>query len=206
MEKYCVIGTDEVGRGPLAGPVAACALHFPDFDKETLEILKYIDDSKKFSSNPNLRKKLAEDLKGVAKYKVAWSSPRDIEKYNILQASLIAMKIAVEDLLKELLPEKDPFILIDGKFKLKNIEADQQAVIKGDSKSACIAAASIIAKVERDNFMIKLAEEFPVYEWQKNKGYPTKAHINAIRKYGECDWHRKTFLTKIYQKKLFDME
>ena len=194
---YCLIGTDEAGRGPLAGPVSACALHFPNFNKETLEIIKYIDDSKSFSSNPTLRKSLAKDLKEVAKFKISWATVEDIEKYNILQASLLAMKKASEELIKELTPIKPSMILVDGKFKIKEINAEQTAVIKGDSKSASIAAASIIAKVESDELMLKLSEEFPIYQWHKNKGYPTKHHINAIREHGECEWHRKSFLSKI---------
>jgi ribonuclease HII len=205
-EKHCVIGTDEAGRGPLAGPVSACALYFPNFNKETLEILKYLDDSKKFSSNPNLRKALATDLKEIAKFKIAWATVEEIEKYNILQCSLLAMKKACNELIKELKPTNEVIILVDGKFIIKDFDVKQSAIIKGDSKSASIAAASIIAKVERDELMIKLSEEFPVYKWSKNKGYPTKDHINAIKTHGDCEWHRKTFLTKIHQKKLFETE
>lgn len=205
-ENYCVIGTDEAGRGPLAGPVSACALYFPNFNKETLDILKYLDDSKKFSSNPSLRKDLAKDLKEIAKFKIAWSTVEDIEKYNILQSSLLAMKKATQELLKELKTSNEAMLLVDGKFIIKDFNIKQSAIIKGDSKSASIAAASIIAKVERDELMIKLSEEFPVYKWAKNKGYPTKDHINAIRTHGDCKWHRQTFLTKIHQKNLFDTE
>lgn len=205
-QNYCVIGTDEAGRGPLAGPVSACALYFPEFNKETLEIIKYLDDSKKFSSNPSLRKSLAKDLKEIAKFKIAWSTVEDIEKHNILQSSLLAMKKASEELLEEIKPLKEVIILVDGKFTIKNFDVKQSAIIKGDSKSASIAAASIIAKVERDELMIKLSDEFPEYKWAKNKGYPTKDHINAIRAHGDCKWHRQTFLTKIHQKKLFETE
>lgn len=198
-----LIGTDEAGRGPLAGPVVACAVHFETITPELEEAIKYLDDSKKFSGDSKLRKELSEEIKKHARYKIAECSAREIEKHNILQASLIAMRRACEELLKEMLPQNEPLILIDGRFKIKDMQALQMPVVKGDSKSASIAAASIIAKVERDEQMIAFAQEYPQYAWEKNKGYPTKAHIEAILKHGECDMHRKTFLNKIFQKKLF---
>lgn len=201
--KNIIIGTDEAGRGPLAGPVVACALHFPKINKEVTEAIKYLDDSKKFSSNSKLRKEIAEEIKKYSVYKLAECTPREIEKYNILQASLIAMRKASEDLLKELLPDTEPLILVDGNFKIPQIAAQQIPVIKGDSKSASIAAASILAKVERDEKMTILSEEFQEYNWAKNKGYPTKAHIEIILEKGPCEHHRQTFLNKIFQKKLF---
>lgn len=201
-----VIGTDEAGRGPLAGPVVACAVNFPEFNNETMEIIKFIDDSKKFSSNPALRKNLAEKIKQAAKYSVYECSVEEIEKYNILQASLMAMKRACNDLFLQINEKKKKtIILVDGKFIIPNYKKVQKPVKKGDSISASIAAASILAKVYRDELMEHLSEEFPVYDWHKNKGYPTPGHIKAIRTYGHCKWHRRSFLSKITaeQKTLF---
>lgn len=195
-----VIGTDEAGRGPLAGPVVAGAVYFPEINKEVLEALKFIDDSKKFSSNPRLRKELSESIKSVANYSIQECSIEEIDKINILQASLLAMKKACNDLITD----NPVIILVDGNKKINNFNYNQIAVKKGDTLSASIAAASIIAKVYRDELMQKLAEEFPNYGWHKNKGYPTPAHIEALRTYGACKWHRKTFLSKVLceQKKI----
>ena len=190
-----IIGVDEAGRGPLAGPVVASALYFPEFSKELSETLKYLDDSKKLS--PKLRQELSDEIKKIAKYSIQEASVEEIEKYNILQASLLAMGRACKDLFKQIELEKDPKILVDGKFPIPKFKVDQMPVIKGDGKSASIAAASILAKVHRDDMMCKLAEEYPQYNWQQNKGYPTKAHISAIIEHGPCSWHRKTFLRKV---------
>jgi ribonuclease HII len=200
LKSNLVIGTDEAGRGPIAGPVTACAVYFPEINKELKETLKYLDDSKKFSSNPKLREELAEEIKKHAVYCIAEASVREIEKINILQASLLAMHRACDGALKQIKPQKDPIILIDGKFSIPKYNIEQLPVIKGDSKSASIAAASILAKVHRDNFMKELAEKFPQYCWSQNKGYPTAAHIEAIREHGQCEWHRKTFICKVLSK------
>lgn len=200
-----VIGTDEAGRGPIAGPVTACALYFPEMNKETKEAIKFLDDSKRFSSNPTLREELANEIKKHSIYCIAEASVREIEKINILQASLLAMKRACEGVINQIDQVQKPIILIDGKFSIPKYNFEQMPVIKGDSKSACIAAASILAKVHRDNFMKELAEKYPQYCWDKNKGYPTAAHIEALREHGQCEWHRKTFICKkIEQKSLFD--
>lgn len=192
-----IIGVDEAGRGPLAGPVVACAVYFSGFDKEIQQTLKYLDDSKKFSSNPKLRKELSDEIKKVAKYSIQESSVEEIEKYNILQASLLAMKRSCKDLIKQIEFDKEVKILVDGKFIIPKFKIEQLAIIKGDGKSASIAAASIIAKVYRDEKMCKLAEEYPHYNWHQNKGYPTKSHVAALKEFGPCLWHRKTFLKKV---------
>ena len=191
-----IIGVDEAGRGPLAGAVVACAVYFPEFNKEVIEALKYLDDSKQLS--PKLRQELSDEIKKLAKYSIQEASVAEIEKINILQASLLAMDRACKDLIRQVNFDKDPKLLIDGKFPIPKFKVDQMPVIKGDTKSASIAAASILAKVYRDEQMHKLAQEYPVYNWQQNKGYPTKAHIAAIIEHGACSWHRKTFLKKVF--------
>ena len=181
-----IAGTDEAGRGPLAGPVVAAAVILPkDFYDER------IDDSKKLSAA------LRQELFGVIKknalcYAYTIISQNKIDQINILKASLLAMKRSVEKL--KVQPD---LILVDGN-KSFSYDAEVIPIVKGDSKSLSIASASIIAKVVRDRIMIKLASEFPQYGWETNKGYPTKEHIEAVLKYGVCKIHRKTFLTKIY--------
>lgn len=201
-----VIGTDEAGRGPVAGPVVAGAVFFPDFNDEVLESIKFIDDSKRFSSNPGLRKEISEQIKKNSIYGIAQCSVDEIEQYNILQASLLAMKKACREvLLQKGKKEKEAVILIDGNFTIPGIKSEQKAIKKGDSFSASIAAASILAKVYRDNIMEELSLEYPLYEWHNNKGYGTSSHIQAIKTHGCCKWHRKNFLNKVFikQKKLF---
>jgi len=180
-----IAGTDEAGRGPLAGPVVAAAVIFnPD-----VEIVG-VNDSKKLSE-----KKRVELFPQIKNYAVSFGyhviDNREIDEINILQASLKAMKNSVQKL-----SVKPDIILVDGN---KSFEYDAKVlpIVKGDSKSFAIAAASIIAKVVRDEIMKKLAMEFPVYGWEKNKGYPTKDHIAMVKKHGPCPYHRKTFLKKI---------
>ncbi len=175
-------GCDEAGRGCLAGPVYAAAVILP-FNYTN----KWLDDSKKISEK--VRSKLRLEIESVA---VSWAvgicSPREIEKINILHASILAMHKALD-----LLKIEPGHIAVDGnKFKpYKAIK--HQTVVKGDGKYLNIAAASILAKTHRDECMQALHKEFPVYDWNKNKGYPTKAHRDAIREYGSTDHHRKTF-------------
>lgn len=203
-----VIGTDEAGRGPLAGPVVAGAVYFPEINPEVIEVIKFIDDSKKFSSQ-RIKKELSENIKSIAKYSIQECTVEEIDKLNILQASLLAMRKCCDDVIKQISADKKTLIiLVDGPYdisKYNNYDYKQKAVKKGDTLSASIAAASILAKVYRDELMMELSQEFPQYCWHKNKGYPTKAHIEALRAHGECKWHRKTFLGKVLceQKKIF---
>lgn len=185
--KY-IAGTDEAGRGPLAGPVVAAAVILPrDFYDER------INDSKKLSAA--LREELFEIIRKKAlAYAYTIISQNKIDQINILKASLLAMKRSVEKL--KIQPH---VILVDGN-KSFTYDADVVTIVKGDSKSLSIASASIIAKVVRDKIMFKLAKEYPCYGWETNKGYPTKEHIEAVLKYGACNIHRKTFLTKIFER------
>ncbi len=183
INKGCSIiaGVDEVGRGPLAGPVTAAAVIL-----DPLNIPDNLNDSKVLSSKK--REKLFEELKFRSSFAVAHVSPEEIDKMNILQASLLAMVNAVSNL-----KVKPNHILIDGNKVPDRLVGRATAVVKGDRKVLSIAAASIIAKVTRDNFMHDLDSEFPVYGWAKNNGYPTKCHMNAIVKYGVTPHHRRSF-------------
>lgn len=180
----CIAGTDEVGRGPLAGPVvAACVSLPPDCDPSPFL------DSKK--TNHNQRVQLARLLKSYgAAVGIGVVSHRRIDAINILQASLLAMKLAIFN--HAAMQETPDFVLVDGKFEVP-LELPQQALIKGESKSASIAAASIIAKLKRDTIMDGLHKQYPQYDFANNKGYPTKNHREAIVQYGPCCVHRKTF-------------
>ncbi len=177
-----IAGCDEVGRGPLAGPVVAAAVVLPP----SIDSSIYLD-SKVLTHRKRVL--LAQSLIDCgARIGVAFVPESEIDRINILQASLLAMKIATEKI------EGTPvdFLLVDGKFKVP-ISIDQEALIKGESKSASIAAASIIAKVQRDHFMVTMHEKYPEYKFHKNKGYPTKEHRLALKMYGPCPIHRRSF-------------
>ena len=180
-----ICGVDEAGRGPLAGPVYAAAVILP----EGL-VIEGVTDSKKVSEKK--REKLFDVIKEKAvAYCIASASVEEIEQINILQAALLAMKRAVEGL-----SVKADFAMIDGN-KLPQLDIACQAIVKGDSKSESIAAASILAKVSRDRYMIEMAEKYPQYGFEKHKGYGTKAHTQAILEYGPCEIHRPSFLKKV---------
>jgi ribonuclease HII len=180
--KKIVVGCDEAGRGCLAGPVVAAAVILPpDFSNEL------INDSKQLNFDQRLKAREII-INSAIDFAIAECSPEEIDKFNILNASILAMHKALEKLKK-----KFHLILVDGnRFKpYKNFP--HKCVIKGDSTYFCIAAASILAKTERDNIMQRLSEEFPQYEWHKNKGYPTLEHREAIYKFGISPYHRKSF-------------
>lgn len=180
-----VCGTDEAGRGPLAGPVFAAAVILPEGT-----VINGINDSKKLS--PQKREALYEIIKEKAiSYAFTAISEKIIDEINILNATMLAMKTAVE----KLSPLPD-YVLVDGN-KLPELSCPSEAIVKGDSKSISIAAASIVAKVERDRYITKSAEIYPEYGFDRHKGYGTKAHTEAILKYGPSPIHRKTFLKKI---------
>lgn len=180
-----IAGVDEAGRGPLAGPVVAAAVIF---NKDTF--IDGVDDSKKLSENK--RNYLSELIrKNAISYGIGIVNQQIIDEINILQATLRAMKQAVN-----LLSIDADLILIDGNKSFLS-EIQTKTIVKGDSKSFSIAAASILAKVKRDEIMRKASIKYPQYLWEKNKGYGTKEHIKAIKKFGFTNLHRKSFLIKI---------
>lgn len=180
-----VCGVDEAGRGPLAGRVYAAAVIMPPG-----VILDGVNDSKKLTEKK--RKILSEQIKETAiSYSVAWASEQEIYDNNILKATFIAMKRAISSL--KVSPE---VILVDGN-RIPDFGIEAHAIIKGDSLSHSIAAASILAKVARDEYMLEEAKRYPEYFFEKHKGYGTKLHIEMLKKYGPCAIHRKDFLRKI---------
>ena len=186
-----VAGVDEVGRGPLAGPVVCAAVILP---LEEEKRIVGIDDSKKLSAKK--REALAEQIKKVARaYSIEEVSAEVIDKINILQATRLCMKHAVESLS---IPAQ--FVLTDGNMTL-DIDIPQKSIVKGDALVASIGAASILAKVYRDRLMAEYAKEFPEYGFERNAGYGTAAHIQAIRENGICSIHRKTFVKKFWDGK-----
>jgi len=176
-----IAGCDEVGRGPLAGPVVAAAVILDPFNP-----IEGLNDSKKLSEKKRLELS-KEIIKKAIDYKITYIYPKEIDEINIYQASKKAMITSINSL--QVLPS---FILSDA-MPLNEIDIPHLSIIKGDTKSATIAAASIIAKVERDNYMIELGKKYPMYGFEKHKGYPTKAHLEALRKYGVLDIYRKTY-------------
>ncbi len=191
-----VIGTDEAGRGPGAGPVFAAAVCFREIPESLYEELALLNDSKKLSEKH--REELFEVIKKYAVFSIQQASVSEIETKNILNASLDTMKKACCDVASQLGTDRIK-VLVDGNKKIKNYPAEQMTVVKGDSKSASIAAASILAKVSRDRFMYKIDKDFPEYGWARNKGYLTAEHVDAIKRLGATVWHRKKFLRNILE-------
>jgi ribonuclease HII len=177
-----VAGIDEAGRGPLAGPVVAAAVIFP----KNISI-PHLNDSKKLTEKR--RNNLFEIIKEKSlAYSVSMVGSAKIDEINILQATFMAMGDAVAGL--KIRPD---LCLIDGNHKIPNLKLNQEAIICGDAKSAAIAAASVLAKVTRDRLMLEYAKEFPQYGFEKHKGYGTKTHMEALKKYGACGIHRRSF-------------
>ncbi|MFA5091576.1 MAG: ribonuclease HII [Candidatus Paceibacterota bacterium] len=192
-----MFGLDEVGRGPLAGPVVVCAVCINKNHKIPDSLQKKINDSKKLTHVK--RQEILKEIKNRSdiKYTIYKLGEKEIDKINILNTTLKAFKRAVM-LLEKKLNHKPDLILIDGNKIIKNlVNYKQQAIINGDSKVLSIALASIIAKEYRDNLMIKYAKQYPKYDFEINKGYGTKKHREAIKKFGICKIHRKSFLNKI---------
>lgn len=190
--KY-IAGVDEVGRGPLAGPVVAAAVVLP----EDFNILG-IDDSKKLSEKK--REELFDVIKeNAVAYGIGMAGEKTIDEINILQATKVAMRKALIEL-DEKLRENDgssiDYVLFDA-MKIDEVKIPQESIIKGDANVLAIAAASIIAKVTRDRMMVKYAEEYPGYAFEKNKGYGTKAHYEGLHAQGMCPIHRRSFLKNL---------
>lgn len=183
-----VCGVDEAGRGPLAGPVCAAAVILP-LDCE----IEGLNDSKKLSEKK--RDALYDIIKEKAvAYSIAMVDEKTIDEINILQATFKAMREAIDGL-----PVKPDLALIDGNQKPQS-GIEERTVVKGDAKSMSIAAASVLAKVTRDRFMLELDEKYPEYQFKKHKGYGTKLHYEALEKYGVSPVHRVTFLKKLFDK------
>ena len=182
-----VCGVDEAGSGPLAGPVCAAAVILPEG-----VIIDGVNDSKKLSEKK--RESLFDVIREQAlSYSIAYATVDEIEEINILNATMLAMRRAIDGL-----DIKADYAMIDGN-KIPPIDIDAECIVKGDAKSMSIACASILAKVSRDRLLYKYAEEYPMYGFDKHKGYGTKAHREAILKYGPCPYHRKSFLKKLYK-------
>ena len=181
-----ICGVDEAGRGPLAGPVCAAAVILPEDC-----VIDGLNDSKKISEKK--REILFEIIKEKAiSYSIAFGSVEEIEEYNILEATYIAMNRSINGL-----NVNADFALIDGNRVPKGISIPCETVVKGDSKSCSIAAASILAKVTRDRLMLEYDKKYPEYFFAQHKGYGTKAHYEAIKQHGVCDIHRLSFLKNV---------
>jgi len=177
----CVVGVDEVGRGPLAGPVTAAAVRLdPD------DIPCGLNDSKKLT--PSRRSALSAEIHARAQVSIAHATVAEIEQFNILRASHLAMRRALAGL--DIAPE---FALIDGPMIPRGLRIPAMAVIRGDARCVSISAASIVAKTCRDRIMVGLAQQHPGYGWETNAGYPTKSHLQALRDLGVSPHHRRTF-------------
>ena len=181
-----VCGVDEAGRGPLAGPVYAAAVILPPG-----LVIEGVNDSKKLSEKK--REALFPIIcEQALAFGIGYATEEEIDTYNILQATYMAMRRAVEAL-----PVPADYALIDGN-RMPPLSIPGETIIKGDALSMSIAAASILAKVSRDHYMEEMAVRYPEYEFERHKGYPTKRHYQLLRQYGPCPIHRKSFLKKLY--------
>ena len=181
-----ICGVDEAGRGPLAGPVYAAAVILPSDC-----VIEGLNDSKKLTEKK--REALFDEIKEKAlAYGIASADEKEIDEINILNATFLAMKRAIASL-----SVRPDLALIDGNQK-PHTDIEEVTVIKGDAKSMSIAAASVLAKVSRDRFMLEMAEKYPQYEFARHKGYGTKLHYEALREYGPCEIHRPSFLRKMH--------
>ena len=176
-----VAGVDEAGRGPLAGPVVAAAVVMRDGAP-----LEGVADSKKLS--PARREKILERIEAACDVGVGIASVEEIDRLNILRASHLAMRRALDAL-----PVQADHALIDGNIVPADLAIPAEALVKGDARCVSIAAASIVAKVSRDRIMVELAQQYPAYGWEKNAAYPTQAHLRALRDFGVTPYHRRSF-------------
>lgn len=196
-----IVGTDEAGRGCGAGGVFAAAVCFNSVSDDLIKRLSILNDSKKLSKKH--REEIFYIIKSETINSVVCIDVEEIERINILNASLKAMNIACSNVISQLqheLKDKELQVLVDGNKLIKNFEYPQQFIVKGDATSASIAAASILAKVSRDRYMDRLDAEFPQYKWNENAGYLTKEHMALIDKYGLSPYHRPSYLRKHFAK------
>ncbi|MDD3170447.1 MAG: ribonuclease HII [Candidatus Paceibacterota bacterium] len=184
-----VVGIDEAGRGPLAGPVVAAAVFIDKKDFSLLRKNKFVRDSKELT--PKKRKEVFEPLIKKVKWGTGIVSEKTIDRINILQATGLAMEKALKDFEKRNKIKAD-FAILDGIMKI-DIEQKQKAVVKADKKVLSCSAASIIAKVTRDRIMVRYDKKYPLYNFKQHKGYGTKEHVRKLKKHGLCPIHRKSF-------------
>lgn len=195
QHEWIEAGCDEAGRGPLAGPVTAAAVILPPDWNHPL-----LNDSKKMSEkNRNLLRKIIEQE--ALAWAVEMVMPDEIDRINILNASFAAMSRAVEKL-----AVKPQLLLIDGNRFRSNLNIPYQCIVKGDATYASIAAASVLAKTYRDEYMMRIADEYPLYNWKQNKGYPTREHREAVLRYGLTPYHRVSFNHSFKQLELFPLD
>jgi ribonuclease HII len=188
-----VAGLDEAGRGPLAGPVVAAAVIFPD-----LTFIPGVNDSKLLTAD--LRESLYDRiLREALSVGLGEASVEEIDRLNILQATFLAMRRALAGLTVS--PE---YLIVDGSLPLPGASRPQTALIQGDRRCFSVAAASIVAKVRRDRIMRRYSRLYPQYHFDSNKGYCTRAHVDAIRQYGRCDLHRRSFIIHEFCDDLFE--
>lgn len=192
-----IVGTDEAGRGCGAGGVFAGAVCFNTISEDLIERLSILNDSKKLSKKH--REEIFDIIKSETINSVVCIEVEEIERINILNASLKAMNMACSNVIAQL-NQKDLQVLVDGNKLIKNFNYPQKSIIKGDSTSASIAAASILAKVSRDRYMEELDAKYPQYNWKENAGYLTKEHMSLIDKYGLSPHHRPSYLKKHFAK------
>lgn len=192
-----IVGTDEAGRGCGAGGVFAGAVCFNTISEDLIEQLSILNDSKKLSKKH--REEIFDIIKSETINSVVCIEVEEIERINILNASLKAMNMACSNVIAQL-NQKDLQVLVDGNKLIKNFNYPQKSIIKGDSTSASIAAASILAKVSRDRYMEELDAKYPQYNWKENAGYLTKEHMSLIDKYGLSPHHRPSYLKKHFAK------
>ena len=186
-----IVGVDEAGRGPLAGPVVSGAVIIPEYFSE----LDDINDSKKLSEKK--REELFEVIIKKCVVGIGISSAREIDEINILNATFLSMRRAIQEIRSQRKDIRYEITLVDGNHKIREYNEHQECVIKGDGKSLSIAAASIVAKVTRDRIMTEIGKEYPLYQFEKHKGYGTKLHREILLEAGPCKYHRRSFLTKI---------
>lgn len=187
-----LVGTDEVGRGCLAGPVVAAAVIMPNIEcnSHLFVQLAKLNDSKQV--RPGVREELAEVLRNTCQYGIGEASVAEVDAINVLHASLLAMRRAI----RRLKLTAPALVAVDGNKRITALRMEQITVIDGDAKSASVAAASIIAKVYRDALMLKLAQKHPNYNWDSNKGYRSRNHWKALREHGMTRWHRHSFVDR----------